>query len=136
MASMVIQQFQEYKIMHKMGYGMMDNASNNTTIYRAIAAHKSNLGDFWEAEEHQLRCNDHVINLSVKAFLFGDRDTTGLDGYEERTEKQLTEWKWVGSLGKVHNFIVYIKYNPQQYMTARPPPTRLPARQLRNRIVR
>ena len=57
--------------------------------------------------QRRLRCNGHIINLVVKAFLFGKQepDYDDDDGVEGPSDAQLSYWRKVGPLGKLHDII-------------------------------
>ena len=69
----------------------------------------------------RLRCNGHIINLAVQAFLFGNnkdasdealRQVSQLsckeqEGVVERAETA-TAWRQYGALGMLHNLVVLI----------------------------
>ena len=73
---------------------------------------------------HQrLRCFGHIINLSAKAFLFGeDPDAFELEidnleklKLEVRYERELlAQWRKRGSIGKLHNIVVWIRRTLQR----------------------
>jgi hypothetical protein len=56
----------EYKISDKIGYFIADNAANNDAALRLLSHHI----DVKPARQ-RLRCSGHVINLVVKAILYG-----------------------------------------------------------------
>jgi len=58
-----------YKIINKIGYFVLDNAGLNNTYISAIIK-RLNIKD--TKEHHRLRYLSHVLNLSVKAILFGE----------------------------------------------------------------
>ncbi|EGU71841.1 hypothetical protein FOXB_17650 [Fusarium oxysporum f. sp. conglutinans Fo5176] len=76
----------------------------------------------------RLRCNGHVINLAVQAFLFGKnkdasdealRQVSQLsydeqEGSVERAETATT-WRQYGALGMLHNLVVWIRSSSQRY---------------------
>ncbi len=68
----------------------------------------------YNSQQHRLRGNGHIINLSVKAFLFGllsEDVILGGGGGDEKdpTTAELQRWRKMGPLGKLHNIVVYIK---------------------------
>ena len=69
--------------------------------------------------EHRLRCFGHVINLVVKAFLWGtdaEAFQSEIISYQqqEREVEELETWRRKGPLGKLHNIIVWISRSPQR----------------------
>ncbi|OBS15736.1 hypothetical protein FPOA_28127 [Fusarium poae] len=91
-----------YDIEKKIGYFTVDNASNNDT---ALAEIGDALGFHWP--ERRVRCLGHVINLVVKALLFGqdyesfERDVN--DGLLT-VQREHEQWRKRGPIGKLHNF--------------------------------
>ena len=61
-----------YHIKDRLGYFVMDNATANDRMLSCISNHLMEKdGILYDAKQHRLRCNGHIINLSVQAFLFG-----------------------------------------------------------------
>lgn len=69
-ASIITDMVSDYNITTCLGYFMMDNASSNDTLIGAVAQYLNDVGISYDAEQKRLRCNGHIINLSIKAFLF------------------------------------------------------------------
>ncbi|OBS16496.1 hypothetical protein FPOA_27385 [Fusarium poae] len=65
-ATHVVEVLRSYGITHKVGYFTLDNASNNDTAMEEIG---KALG--FEGKTRRLRCFGHILNLAVKALLFG-----------------------------------------------------------------
>ncbi|KJZ68958.1 hypothetical protein HIM_11655 [Hirsutella minnesotensis 3608] len=77
MAEAIMEFVREYGIASKMGYFMMDNASNmNTMIDKISDDLEREFNVFYDPLPHRLRCLGHVINLAVMEFLIGKRPTT------------------------------------------------------------
>jgi hypothetical protein len=68
-AELVIEVIKKYKLENRMGYCMMDNASDNDTAMVAISKYLATKNVIWSAEEHRLRCFGHVISLVAQAFV-------------------------------------------------------------------
>ena len=107
----------DYEIRNKLGYLVMDNASSNDTLIKVIANTLGDQGVQYDAEQRHLRCNGHVINLAVQAFLFGKT----VDDYEylenpaeSPSDAVRNQWRELGPLGKLHNIIVWIMGSPQR----------------------
>jgi hypothetical protein len=112
-----------YGIQDKIGYFTLDNAYNNDTMLQAVAKACG-----FNAAHRRLRCNGHVINLAVQAFLFGKnkdasdealRQVSQLsydeqEGAVERAET-VTTWRQYGALGMLHNLVVWIRSSSQRY---------------------
>ena len=68
---------------------------------------------------HRIRCQVHVINLAVHSFLFVtdsenlEDETLGAKG-KKSALKAIEEWRKKGSLGMLHNFIVYLQASVQR----------------------
>ncbi|OBS15352.1 hypothetical protein FPOA_28533 [Fusarium poae] len=101
-AAAVLEVISSYDIEKKIGYFTVDNASNNDT---ALAEIGDALGFHWP--ERRVRCLGHVINLVVKALLFGqdyesfERDVN--DGLLT-VQREHEQWRKRGPIGKLHNF--------------------------------
>lgn len=108
-ARVVLDVLNDFEIRNKLGYMVMDNVGINDTLINAIATSLNDEGVLYNAEHRRLRCNGHVINLAVQAFLFGN----AVDDYEylgneaePPSDIQLTQWRRLGPLGKLHNINV------------------------------
>ena len=119
-AEAIVRVIQEYDIADKVGYFQADNAGNNDTCIEAIL---KEISPSSTANQRRLRCYGHVINLAAKAFLFGD----DLDAFELeintleklkleiRYERELLAlWRKRGSIGKLHNLVIWIRRSPQR----------------------
>ncbi len=98
----------------------MDNASSNGTLIEAVADSLALDNIAYDSDHRRLRCNGHIINLVVQAFLFGAEE----DDHEEPNENtispseaQLDHWRRRGPLGKLHNIIRWIMITPQRIYT-------------------
>src|SRR5437667_2998234 len=94
---------EEYSLQHKIGYFMLDNASTNDVCV-SLLCRKLNIA---AEKTRRLRCTGHVLNLVVKAFLFG----TDVEAFEieahtvYETQDELAElelWRRKGPVGKLH----------------------------------
>jgi hypothetical protein len=114
--------FKEYELQDKIGYFTMDNHEANDTLLAEIAR----TIDGFDPVAQRLRCNGHVINLIVQAFLFRSKakiiqqdEQEGIDeAYErlcrlveredhDRTKDDVAkDWQEFGVLGKLHNVCV------------------------------
>lgn len=64
-----------------------------------------------------IRCNGHIINLSVKAFLFGKNRKVLKDNgitNPETVQNEMVDWRKIGPLGKAHNIAIHSRRNPQR----------------------
>lgn len=96
---------------------VMDNVGSNDTLIAAIATSLNDEGVSYNAIQRRLRCNGHVINLAVQAFLFGktvnDFEYLGNET-DSPSDTQLNQWRRLGPLGKLHNINVWIMKSPQR----------------------
>ena len=116
-AGVVLGVLNDFEIRNKLGYMVMDNVGSNDTLISAIATSLNNEGVPYNAEERRLRCNGHVINLAVQAFLFGKavNDYEYLENEAESpSDTQLSQWRRLGPLGKLHNINFWIMRSPQR----------------------
>jgi hypothetical protein len=98
--------FKEFEIENKIGYAVLDNASNNDT---AMARLGQLLG--FHGLQRRGRCIGHTINLSANALLFGDdvyAFEAQLNGGAPMTQSEHALWRAKGPVGKLHNLVVDI----------------------------
>ena len=94
---------QKYQFNHKLGSLMADNASNNNELYDYLSQSLS------VAKKERLRCVGHIINLVVKALIYGkgvSKLERSMIGASEHVKFDLMRQR--GSVGKVHNIVKYI----------------------------
>ncbi len=108
-AAIILNILDEYKIRNKLGYIVIDNAHQNDSLIAVIADALRDQGVLYNTQERRLRCNGHVINLAVQAFLF--RKTVNNYEYAENlaispSDATLNQWRKLGPLGKLHNIII------------------------------
>jgi hypothetical protein len=98
----------EFSLRDRIGYFVLDNASNNDTYVEALADKFS-----FNTRYRRLRCAGHIINLVAKALLFGDN--IGTFEAEVNTPKELIDelklWRKRGPIGKIYNIVTYIGLN-------------------------
>ena len=108
----------DFAITHHIGYFTLDNASNNDTALEEISLRLSYLNISFNPVKHRLRCFGHVINLVVKAFLWGNDAEAfeyELAGYEvDQQMEEVRQWRKRGPMGKLHNICVWICRTPQR----------------------
>jgi len=108
-----------YHLHEKIGYFTLNNARNNDTAMRCIQSYIQNSGNPFDPLARRLRCFGHVINLVVKAFLWGD-DLKAFEievsNYQtlEKEQEELHAWRKKGPRGKLHNLLVYNIRTPQR----------------------
>ena len=125
-AAALIPVLQEYDIAGRLGYIVSDNATTNDVLCRTLEAWMRTQGiKNWKASQRRIRCQGHVINLIVQAFLFCKSkevvDTAMkavVDGSDTDLEDILvgematadgTQWRSWGPLGKLHNFVAWLR---------------------------
>ena len=80
---------------------------------------------YWNSTHHRIRCSGHIVNLALQAFLYvkdedainevvrqlqiDENSTIDKKLAQKMKEAQATEWREIGTLGKVHNLIVHIR---------------------------
>jgi hypothetical protein len=110
---------EDYEIHHLVGKFNVDNASNNDTALRDVAQRLHDAGyPSFDPVADRLRCFGHVLNLAVKALLWGNN----ADAFEvirpelelEDPVEAMIEWRKRGPLGKLHNVVEYIRKTPQR----------------------
>lgn len=110
-AEQVIRVIKDFGIQDKLGFFVLDNASNNDTAMEVIAEEFG-----FRASERRLRCAGHIINLIARNLLFGfDRNLFELeDSVSANLKDELKRWRRTGPVGKAHNLIVWIYASPQR----------------------
>ena len=107
-AAEIIEILESYEIGDKIGYFTLDNAANNDTAMEAIAKRFNLPGG---SQQRRIRCIGHVINLIVKALLFGKGYEALEDDllYDESLEAASHNlWLKQGPVGKLHNLVTWI----------------------------
>ncbi|EXU94742.1 hAT family dimerization domain protein [Metarhizium robertsii] len=103
----IIEILESYEISDKkIGYFILDNAPNNDTAMKTIGERFG-----FCSIKRRGRCFGHVINLVVKAILFG-KDIDAFEGRLGRGDMSATTehelWRKKGPVGKLHNLVVAI----------------------------
>ena len=92
---------------------MLDNATNNDTAVKAVHDEltEREIGPLtvMRTEERRLWCFGHILNLVVKALLFG-KDIDAL----EISSAEFATWRKFGAVGKLHNLVRWIHTSPQR----------------------
>lgn len=115
-AEKIIQIIQDYEIMSKLGYFVLDKiTSNDTCVDQILRELRPDLNK----KERRLQCVGHIINLTAQAFLFGkDVEAFQMEARVARDarleQRELEIWRQKGSFGKLHNLVKYICYTPQR----------------------
>jgi hAT family C-terminal dimerisation region len=117
-AEIVMEIIMEYNLEKKIGYFVLDNASNNDTCVDIVLYELTDLkADARRAR--RLRCLGHVLNLSAKALLYGkdfEAFDTDVNAAKDSSDlnKELNIWRRRGCVGKLHNLVVFIRRTPQR----------------------
>ncbi|KJZ68294.1 hypothetical protein HIM_12315 [Hirsutella minnesotensis 3608] len=105
-AEQILEIIDSFDIRDKVGYLTLDNAGNMDTAAESIA---TALG--FGSKRRRVRCFGHVLNLVVKALLFGHR----ADAFEAEIEGDSVLdaakheiWRKKGPIGKLHNLVHWI----------------------------
>jgi hypothetical protein len=97
----------DYELGQNLGAFMMDNARDNDTALRELATRFD-----IDVDLSRLRCLGHIINLVVKALLFGK----SVSKLEQKlagasSDEAFKIWNSKGPVGKLHNICIYINRN-------------------------
>ena len=115
MASYVKKVIDQYEIGAKLGYFMLDNAESNDTCLETLAR--------WfpiDVGRRRLRCIGHIINLVVRAVIFG----SNISKFEAELRGATDEfsfdlWAKKGSIGRLHSLATYIRRTDQRRQALR-----------------
>ncbi|OAA63224.1 transposase [Akanthomyces lecanii RCEF 1005] len=105
-AAQVLEILESYEILDKLGYITLDNAANMDSAAEEIAKTRG-----LDPSKRRIRCFGHVLNLVVKALLFGHKaeafeaDVDGEPGFDAA---QHEIWRKKGPIGKLHNLVHWI----------------------------
>ena len=103
-ASYVKEIIESFEIQNKIGYFVLDNASNNNTAMESLGAELRING-----QERRVRCFGHIINLAAKALLFGNDASAFEEELSNRSivsQEEHARWIKKGPVGKVHIWVV------------------------------
>ncbi|OAQ58045.2 ribonuclease H-like protein [Pochonia chlamydosporia 170] len=118
LAAAIMEVVEDWGFASKLGYFVMDNATNNDTMMKSLSLALLRQFDIqYDPKSHRLRCQGHIINLAAKSFLFvTDNETLEHEdsSLHNVTLKQIEAWRRKGPLGKLHNFAVYIQRSVQR----------------------
>ncbi|KAF4313154.1 HAT domain-containing protein [Botryosphaeria dothidea] len=110
-ASVPLRCFQQYNCTECIGYVICDNADNNDTAIRVL---QKDLPISYHS--CRVRCIGHIINLVVKAILFG-QGVSKLEqsflGKTDDDEETFIIWSNQGAIGKLRNNCVFVNRNDQ-----------------------
>lgn len=105
-AAQITEILKEFNLAEKIGYFNIDNASNNDTAMVALA-----MTFGFNATKRRLRCFGHIINLVVRAMLFGTDDQVLNDDEDDDIDElraKHEEWVKKGPIRKLHNLVRWI----------------------------
>jgi hypothetical protein len=99
-----------YDVSPIIGFFMMDNATSNDVCIQELAEQYPTI-----RRENRLRCVGHMLNLIVKALLFGQ----GVSKLEKQLgaasdDERFEIWRKQSCIGKLHNFCVWINRSDQR----------------------
>jgi hypothetical protein len=104
-----------YELGSKLGYFVLDNASTNDTCLEALA--------LWfpiDVNKRRLRCIGHIINLVVRAVIFGENVSKFEDELRGASDETCFEiWAQKGAIGRLHNLVTYIRRSDQRRQVLR-----------------
>jgi hypothetical protein len=111
-AASVIQVMKDFEIeKSKVGYFVLDNASNNDTALREIAREFE-----FDVTERRLRCAGHILNLIARSLLFGFNEDVFAteDEVPGDLKARLKLWRKHGPVGKAHNLVLWVYGSAQR----------------------
>lgn len=117
--SILLPVLEDYGIVRQLGAIIADNASPNNVLCRSIETYfHDTLKIEWNADDWQIRCIGHIINLVVQAFLFANvigleelesYDNQDRNGDPTDEEAKRLRFRLLGPLGQAHNIVVHIR---------------------------
>ena len=120
-AETVLKILDTYEIASKLGYITTDNATNNDSALIELSKSLALRNIPFKPEIMLVRCFGHILNLVVKAFLWGsdweafEKQVDQAEEYTVENEKQaLKTWRTKGAMGKLHNIGTWILRTPQR----------------------
>ena len=95
----------EFDLQQRIGYFVLDNASNCSSAVEVLAEKFS-----FDATKRRLRCAVHIINLIAQQIMYGsDLSAFEEEGYNAMDlRKELEQWRQRGVLGRLRNIIYWI----------------------------
>ena len=120
MTVIVLQTLNEYEIRDKLDYFVMNNAKNNDTMMKTISRTLQKQHDIdYDSTKHRLRCINHIINLTIQAYLFdkhSDVEYRIVVNIRQTRELnvELQEYRKLNSQKRLHNINIYILRTSQR----------------------
>jgi len=114
-AEIIADVINNYEIGQNLGAFIMDNATDNDTMLKELATRFDiNVG------YSRLRCLGYIINLVIKALLFGK----SVSKLKRKLAGALYDdafkiWNSIGPIGKLYNIYIYINHNLTRMTTFR-----------------
>lgn len=118
-ASALLDVIDEYGLRYKVGYFMCDNAKSNDKAVSAVLRQLFPGMQQRQILARRLRCLGHITNLAARAMILGKNAGKALDRVNGQVRKGAFEavdqfWRGRGAVGRLHNLIRYIRWNPQR----------------------
>ena len=121
--SVLLPVLEEYGSTKSIGTIAGDNSGTNDTLCRTISTYLAEQYRIdWNVSQNRIRCQGHILNLVVQAYLFdNDEEEEEMDSYdrdefsnEHQDEKKEKERRnkiraQMGAMGKLHNLVVHIR---------------------------
>ncbi|KAK8120325.1 transposase-like protein [Apiospora kogelbergensis] len=98
-AEIITDLIEDFEVSDKTGFFVLDNASSNDTAMDFIG---QKLG--FDGRSRRGRCFGHILNLSAKLLLFGNKEKpieTFIETDERLTDAQYNLWRAYGPVGKI-----------------------------------
>ena len=116
-AVVVLAVLKKYGIIHNLGVWVADNADSNDTVIAVMI--KEIDPSIKDIAPYRSRCLGYIINLAVKAFLFG-KDSEAFEAIAELVDDSTpmdspimreaqAAWHKKGLVGKLHNVVVFVR---------------------------
>jgi hypothetical protein len=104
-AAVILPLLQRFGITNdKLGYFVLDNATNNDTTLAELA---KTMG--FDPVQKRLRCMGHILNLIAESYLFGQDAKSFEDDFKAAGPGERRKlWRQRGELGKLHNLIAHV----------------------------
>ena len=99
-----------FNFLNNEGNFQMDNTGNNGTMIRSMTWILMDHHVSYNSENRRLQCMRHILNLSIKAFWFGD--LAGLNDWLDVImvmDETMAQWRKVQLWGKAYNITAYIR---------------------------
>ncbi len=112
MATLLKEVLQTYNLGPRLGYCVLDNASDNDTCLRVVEDHLLLQGIQWDADAYRLCCFGYIVNLVATAFL----ENKPIKSARIRLPG-VPKPAWIcliDAISKLHSIIVFIMLTPQR----------------------